>query len=880
MRYIISFFLLLILSGCGGSSSPTLENIQISVGSTQLALGDSTSISVSATYSDNSKQTIENARVTFSSNSSAISIVQGQVRTHSVGEATITATFEGKTHQIRLTVLPAEVRAIRMSDNEKSIALGLEYTIETTATFSDGSTRPIMPTFEGFDSNIISVNEVGKVSTLAKGQTTITARYENITSSMIFTVTDAEPVSIVLNLTPSSVAAGKSSQAKVLTTFTDGKSSDTSALAELSSSSDRVVIDNATMQVKTLRSGTATITAKIGDLTDSETLTITNAVSTGLTLIPESNKTPLGISLALRAEASYSDETVLDVTSQATWISSNTDIAVVSSNGTLSSKQVGTVDISVSFDGFNASVQIEVTEAVLSSINVEPTGEFETFVGSTFDMIASGTYSDGSTRNITSLVTWDSSNTSIANVSNHSATPGQVTTIASGNTVISASLSNITSSLNLVVRELILDSIRITTQPLTDASTGQKGLSSQLLPFGGRSQNVESYSLPLGKTVQLYAIGTFENGDVADITNNVSWSVGNTEIAQLVDPTAQPGLIKGRSLGNTQVIASTATVQGSFSLTVTPALLEKLNITSDWSELFTGDTLQAKAEGEYSDGTIKDVTNDVAWQSLNPSIFTVSNNVSDKGSVVALSEGTANLSVALDGIHASKEITVKLNKAEMLTIATNDNTTFYIGDIKQFNAEVLFSNGTNVDVTSSAIWESLDPRVIIVGNEAEEKGKVTANNSGNAIVRASFLDLTAESTVVVSNPLSAQRCRDDFFNPTCSNLNLPFTTVTSSSISRIPAPSEYETFDRIRITSNSDNIRVTKLRAVGVSIDWMNNCRISGVSLNQVLNKDDSVELRFFSNRTFNQTKTCAYEVEFNNSQSMNILIQAQITTN
>ena len=880
MRYFISFFLLLVLSGCGGSSSPTLESIQVTVGTSQLALGDSTSISVSAIYSDNSKQNIENARVTITSSSSAISISQGQVRTNSVGEANITATFEGKTAQIKVTVLPAEVRAIRISDNEKSIALGLNYSIETIATFSDGSTSSILPTFEGFDANIINVSDSGQITTLAKGQTTVTASYENLTSSMVIVVTDAEPISIVLNLTPSSVAAGKSSQAKVITTFTDGKSADTTAMAQLTSSSDLVIIDNETMQVKTLRSGSATIIATIGDLTDSETLTITNAVSTGLTIIPESNKTPVGIALALRVEASYSDETTLDVTNQAVWVSSNTDIAEVSNNGALASKQVGAVDISASFDGYNASIRIEITEAVLSSITVEPTGEFETFVGSVFNVVASGTYSDGSSRVITSLVNWDSSNTSVATVSNHSTTPGQVTTLAVGSTVVSASFNNITSSLDLNVRELVLESISIATQPLTDASTGQKSYSSQVLPSYGRSETAENYSLPLGKTVQLYAIGTFENGDVADVTSNVTWSVENTEIAQLVDPSTQPGLIKGRSLGDTKIIASTATVQGSFSLIITPALLEKLSITNDWSELFTGDTLQAKAEGEYSDGTVNDVTNDVTWQSSNPAILTVTNNNSDKGSVFGLSAGSANLTITLDGINTTKQITVKENKAETLTISTSDNSELYIGDKKQFLAEVLFSNGSNVDVTNSTVWESSDPRVIIVGNEAGERGQVIANNVGSANVKASFSNLIAQASIIVSNPLLAQRCQDNFFNQTCTALTLPFTAVTSSSISRIPAPSEFETFDRIKITSRSDDIKVTRVEAIGIGLDWTNNCRVSGIILNQVLSKDESVELRFFSNRTFNQTKTCTYEVVFNDNESMKIMIQAQITTN
>ncbi len=66
-------------------------------------------------------------------------------------------------------------------------------------------------------------------------------------------------------------------------------------------------------------------------------------------------------------------------------------------------------------------------------------------VGATDQFTATGTYSDGSTKNITSSVTWASSNTSVATIATGGSTPGLATGVAPGTTNITASSGSITS---------------------------------------------------------------------------------------------------------------------------------------------------------------------------------------------------------------------------------------------------------------------------------------------------------------------------------------------------------------------------------------------------------------------------------------------------
>jgi hypothetical protein len=78
----------------------------------------------------------------------------------------------------------------------------------------------------------------------------------------------------------------------------------------------------------------------------------------------------------------------------------------------------------------------------LSSIAITVPSGLTQLVNTTQQFKAIGTYSDGSTKNITSQVTWTSSKTNIATVS----ASGLVTAIAAGNTSIMATLSGINST--------------------------------------------------------------------------------------------------------------------------------------------------------------------------------------------------------------------------------------------------------------------------------------------------------------------------------------------------------------------------------------------------------------------------------------------------
>ena len=72
-------------------------------------------------------------------------------------------------------------------------------------------------------------------------------------------------------------------------------------------------------------------------------------------------------------------------------------------------------------------------------------------VGETQPFTATGTYSDNSTQDLTSQVTWASATTSVATISNDRDRLGMATGVGTGTSTISATLAGVTGSTVLTV---------------------------------------------------------------------------------------------------------------------------------------------------------------------------------------------------------------------------------------------------------------------------------------------------------------------------------------------------------------------------------------------------------------------------------------------
>jgi hypothetical protein len=167
-----------------------------------------------------------------------------------------------------------------------------------------------------------------------------------------------------------------------------------------------------------------------------------------IVVTPATASIALGTTQQFAATAQFDDGSSLDVTAQASWSSSALGVATVSNaaatKGLATSVSVGTATITAALGGANGSATLTVNPVTLVSIAIEPLAATAN-VGDTINYLARGTYNDGSSQIITTLVTWSSTDTNVATISTGSAgTEGQANAVASGDTTIQATFTPVT----------------------------------------------------------------------------------------------------------------------------------------------------------------------------------------------------------------------------------------------------------------------------------------------------------------------------------------------------------------------------------------------------------------------------------------------------
>jgi hypothetical protein len=163
-----------------------------------------------------------------------------------------------------------------------------------------------------------------------------------------------------------------------------------------------------------------------------------------------------GQSVNLYAQGSYSDGRTVDITHSVVWTSSAPAVVTVdSSTGVATGVASGSAAIAASLNGVtsqptnisvtaadnNAATNNQAANATLLSISVAP-ATTSIGLGKSAPFTATGNYSDGTTRDLSKSVTWNTDNTSVTTISNVGIAKG----IAAGKSLIAARLQKTTSN--------------------------------------------------------------------------------------------------------------------------------------------------------------------------------------------------------------------------------------------------------------------------------------------------------------------------------------------------------------------------------------------------------------------------------------------------
>ena len=171
----------------------------------------------------------------------------------------------------------------------------------------------------------------------------------------------------------SSISIGSSSQLSAVARFSDGTTRNVASRAAWQSSDIRIATASSTGVVAGVASGSATITATYGGMSDQLTITVTSGppTVTAVTITGTPTMT-VGQTIQLSLTATLSDGTTRHATALAAWLSTRPTFATVSSTGLVTALSPGTALISAAYEGQATSISIVVTALGPAVVAVRP----------------------------------------------------------------------------------------------------------------------------------------------------------------------------------------------------------------------------------------------------------------------------------------------------------------------------------------------------------------------------------------------------------------------------------------------------------------------------------------------------------------------------
>jgi|GEM_PF-6928621 len=185
-------------------------------------------------------------------------------------------------------------------------------------------------------------------------------------------------------------------------------------------------------------------------------------------------------------------------------------------------------------------------------------------------------------------------------------------------------------------------------------------------------------------------------------------------------------------------------------------LVEALMITPSQAEIFVGESLSLQVTARYSNGKIRDVTDQAVWLTDHPQIASVS-----AGAVTGQAPGTTNVRASFSGKDISATLIVKEQQVPpppatvvSLQIKGTDpasgNIELQTGNHKQLSLEATMSDGTIQPVATGAKWQVADPAVATVSPTGEIKGLA----AGVTTLHAAYAGKSTSVPVRVTEPES------------------------------------------------------------------------------------------------------------------------------
>ncbi len=595
-----------------------------------------------------------------------------------------------------------------------------QLTVKETSTPKEGEATVVdvtnNATYIVADESIATVTN-GLVTAVGKGSTTIAVSHGENTVTVNVTVKDSDVivpgVKLTANKTEVNLLKGKEDQLKIkeVTTTADGKTKQ----QDVTKAATYKVADGKIATVKDglvtgKNPGSTTITVKYGKNELTVNVTVTEL---GVTLT--SNKTELDLQKGKEAQLKITEVTTtadgkskkVDVTGSAKYSVADNKVASVKS-GLVTAKNAGTTTITAKYGKNEVTVQVTVTESVVTLTANKTEVNLETGKEAQLKITEETTTADGKTKktDVTKAATYKVANGKVAEVTN-----GLVIAKAVGTTTITAKYGKNEVTINVTVTE----------------------------PAVTLEANKTQIDLEPGKEAQLKITEVITSADgktkKTDITSLATYKSATNKVATV----NASGLVQAKAAGTTTITAKYGKNEVTINVAVT---VPEVTLTTNTTQIDLEPGKEAKLK-------IMEVTTTADGKTKERNVTTAATYKVADGKVASVTEGVVRAKNA-----GSTTITVKYDKKEL---TVNVNVT---------QPEVtLVSNATQIDlepgkeallkiteVTTSADGKTNEKIVTTAATYKVADGKVVSVTNG--VVRAKNPGITAITVKYGSNELT------------------------------------------------------------------------------------------------------------------------------
>ena len=680
---------------------------------------------LTATVADSNGNTVSDASVTWTTSHGDVATVStsGLVTAVSNGDATITATHGSLSVTATVTVQQVP-DSFTLEPTSLAVTVGGTGTLTLAGSDANGNeiSAGDLPDVNWSSDNTavatVSGNkESATVTGVSEGDATVTASAGNVSAGTSVTANAAPPTSINVNPTSLSLTAiGASGELTATVTDSNGDTIPDASVT-WSTSDESVATVSSSGMVTAVSNGTATITARHESLEASASVTVEQAPASV-------SVDPASLSLEAIDATGQLTAIVLDTNGEAisgagaTWSTSDSDVATVSTSGLVTAVSNGNATIKATHGSLSATATVTVQQ-VLDSFTLEPTSLTVT-VGDTGTLTLTGKDSNSNDIQAADLpdVAWSSSDDATAKVSGdkESAT---VTGVSEGDATVTASAGDVSAG----------TSVTVNAAPPTSINVNPTSLSLEAI----------------GATGQLTATVTDSSGDTIPDAS-VTWTTNNDSVATV----STSGLVTAVSNGNTTIKATHGSLSATATVTV-QQVLDSFTLEPTSLTVTVGDTGTLTLTGKDSNSNDIQAADlpDVAWSSSDDATAKVSGD-KESATVTGVSEGDATVTASAGDVSAGTSVTVNAAPPTSINVNPTSLSLEAIGATGQLTATVTDSSGDTIP-DASVTWTTNNDSVATVSTS----GLVTAVSNGNTTIKATHGSLSATATVTVQQALSS-----------------------------------------------------------------------------------------------------------------------------